>query len=425
MHLPKSIDLGDITVRDGLQALEHCFSTESKLRLAEEILLAGFKHVEVTNFGHPKLMPQFRDAEEMLLRLLDSERVGPLLAQNGGAATITAVTINERAAERALAFKAKHGRGPDVLLQMVSTDPEHHRVNSGATLEDYWKMTERCTAAAALEGMAMCGTVSTIWGSPMPGHEQTRLETAVEFSRRYLELGAAYVEHADHDGSADPARVFDYFRMVLDPERMGRFHEPRYHLAHFHTTRGMGLANYLAALQAGVVRFETTLSGVGGQPANLMDGVPVGGTGAYYHKEHLLGGLVGTEDFVVMAESMGISTGINLGRLFEIGRLFRDEYLAVSPDDRRRLVRNVARVSGLPEARVARLGEEPETDEEIMIAAENVAASSGQPLERARGLAEGILDSTRHYLRFGRWCHSRAETLASGLPPSPHLVGRG
>lgn len=421
MRLPKAVDLGDITVRDGLQALEHRYSTEAKVRLAEELILAGFKHVEVTNFGRPTLMPQFQDADELLVRLLDSERVGERLKQNGGEVTLCAVTINERAVERALDFKARRGRGPDILLQMVSTDPEHHRVNSGSTLEDYWKMTERCTAAAAREGMAMCGTVSTIWGSPMRGHEQTRLETAVEFSRRYLELGAAYIEHADHDGSADPARVYEYFRMVLDPEKLGRFAEPGFHLAHFHTTRGMGLANYLAALQAGIVRFETTLSGVGGQPANVVDGEPVGGTGAYYHKEHLLGGLVGSEDFVVMAESMGVRTGIDLGRLLSVGRLFRDEYLAVKESDRALLVENVARVTGLAPERVAQLSEGQVAEEDLAAAAARLAASSGKPLEQARRLAEGIFASTRRYLRIGSWCSSRAETLESGLPPSPRL----
>jgi hydroxymethylglutaryl-CoA lyase len=76
MKLPKEVDLGDITVRDGLQTLEHYYPADDKVRLAEELILCGFKHVEVTNFGHPKFLPQFKDAEEVLKRLFGSERVG-------------------------------------------------------------------------------------------------------------------------------------------------------------------------------------------------------------------------------------------------------------------------------------------------------------------------------------------------------------
>ena len=104
---------------------------------------------------------------------------------------------------------------------MVSTDEAHHRVNSGMSLADYWKMTERCTAMAHEAGMKMCGTVSTIWGSPMEGTRVTDLSSAVEFSKIYLDLGADYIEQADHDGSADPQRVYEYFTMILDPDITG------------------------------------------------------------------------------------------------------------------------------------------------------------------------------------------------------------
>lgn len=422
LDLPPCIDLGDITVRDGLQALEHLFTTEQKLRLAEELILCGFQHVEITNFGHPKYLPQFADAEALLDRLFDSERVGHLLKQNGGTVTVTAVTINERAVDRALDYKARHGRGPDILLQMVSTDPAHHKVNSGTTLDAYWAMTERCTAKAAQAGMDMCGTVSTIWGSPLAGR-QTELDTAVEFARRYLELGAAYIEHADHDGSADPARVYDYFRRVLDPARMGQFAAPKFHLAHFHTTRGMGLANYLAAMQAGIVRFETTLSGVGGQPANILDGRPVSGTGAYYHSAHSLCGLVGSEDFVVMAEAMGIETGIDIPRLLSTGRLFRDGFLKLSKADVESWVARIAEITGIEACQIERARDMAGLDEAALAhAAEKLSVEREQTIESARASVEALFNALFAHLARGSWVPSRAETLDSGLPPSPHLM---
>jgi hydroxymethylglutaryl-CoA lyase len=112
--------------------------------------------------------------------------------------------------------------------------------------------------------MKMCGTVSTIWGSPIGG--ATRLEDAVEFTKRWLEIGADDIEHADHDGSASAAEVYRYFAMTLDA-----IPDPRVHIAHFHETKRVASASVLAALQAGICHFEATLGGMGGQPANFLD----------------------------------------------------------------------------------------------------------------------------------------------------------
>jgi hydroxymethylglutaryl-CoA lyase len=124
------------------------------------------------------------------------------------------------------------------------------------------------------------------------------------------------VEHADHDGSASPDRVYRYFSMLLDA-----FGAPDKHIVHFHTTRGWGMANVLAALQAGMTNYESTLGGIGGQPANFVDGVPVPGTGSYYYKDPEIVGLVSTEDMVVMMDEMGIDTGLDIDRLLETGKM--------------------------------------------------------------------------------------------------------
>jgi len=97
--------------------------------------------------------------------------------------------------------------------------------------------------------------------------------------------------------------------------------DPTKHIAHFHVTRGWGLANVLAALQAGITHFESTLGGTGGQPANFMDGVPVIGTGEYYYQDPGIVGLVSTEDMVVMMDEMGIDTGVDVDRVLRIGRV--------------------------------------------------------------------------------------------------------
>ena len=417
--LPEKVHVGDITVRDGLQALEHYVPLDDKIRLAEDLILAGFQHVEISNFGHPKFLPQFKDAEELLGRLFNSERVGSMLKQNGGDVTLCCITINEQACDRALDYKAKNGVGPDFILQMVSTDEVHHKANSGISLDDYWKMTERCIKKATGAGIKMCGTVSTIWGSPMRSTRVTDLSKGLEFSKIYLDLGADYIEQADHDGSADPVRVYEYFKMILDPSIMGRWADPRYHLAHFHTSRGMGLANYLAALQAGVVKFESTIGGTGGQPANTVDGIFTGGTGRYYHFEHLYSGLVDTEDFVVMLESMGIRTGIDIPKLLDIGRWFRDRILRITPDQMKSLLANVSETTGLDEAAIRALEHD---DTNIPDLVDKAVAAKRPGDDRLRGNMEGMLRGMVNYLRWQAWGPHRSESIISNVPPSPFLA---
>ncbi len=308
LRYPKKVILGDITVRDGFQHEEKTIPFRAKLWVVEQLILAGFKRLEVTNLGTPIGMPQFADAEELLQGIHNSKVLQNKLQD----VDLSAVTIRERAADRAIEARRK-GWGPDRIVFMVSTSESHHRRNSGLSLEDYWKMCEKYIPKAHDNGIKVCGTVSTIWGCPIEG--PTDMKRAVEFTKRYLEIGADDVEHADHDGSAPPNKVYDYFSMVLDAVP-----DPRLHIAHFHMTRGWGLANVLSALEAGITHFESTLGGIGGQPANFIDGFPVSGTGKYYYSDPNIVGLVPTEDMVVMMDEMGIDTGIDVDRLLEIGK---------------------------------------------------------------------------------------------------------
>ncbi len=309
LQYPKKVVLGDITVRDGFQHEEKTIPLRAKLWVVEQLVLAGFKRLEVTNLGTPTGMPQFADADQLLQGIHASKALKGKLQE----VELTAVTIRERAADRAIEAR-KQGWGPDRILFMVSTSESHHRRNSGTSLEEYWKMCEKYIKKAHENGIKVCGTVSTIWGCPIEG--PTELKKAVEFTKRYLDMGADDIEHADHDGSAPPHKVYEYFSMVLDA-----IPDPKLHIAHFHVTRGWGLANVLVSLQAGITHFESTLGGIGGQPANFVDGSPVSGTGKYYYADPNIVGLVSTEDMVVMMDEMGIETGIDVNRLLEIGRM--------------------------------------------------------------------------------------------------------
>lgn len=309
MIYPKKVTIGDITVRDGFQHEETFIPTDAKVWLSEQLILAGFRHVEVTNLGNPSGMPQFRDSDELLKRIRSSKVVAHLLDK----VSLTAITIREKAIERAIQAR-KEGWGPDRILLMVSTSESHHKKNSGVSLADYWKMAEKYIPLAKDAGLKVNGTVSTIWGCPIEG--PTRPEKAIEFTKRWFDIGVNDVEHADHDGSASPDRVYQYYSMLLDS---GVRVEKQ--IVHFHTTRGWGLANVLAALQAGMVNYESTMGGIGGQPANFVSGVPVAGTGSYYYKDPNLVGLVSTEDMVVMMDEMGIDTQLDIDKVLEIGTM--------------------------------------------------------------------------------------------------------
>ncbi|MCK9231242.1 MAG: pyruvate carboxyltransferase, partial [Syntrophales bacterium] len=211
-RMSRKVTIGDITIRDGFQHEEKFISTAAKIFYAEEMILAGCREIELTNLGNPAGIPQFRDAEQVL-SYFRGDRFLKRIARKGikpEDIMFTAVTIREPAVDRAIELKNK-GIGPDRILMMVSTDPEHHFANSGTTLSMYWKEAERCIQKAADAGIKMCGTVSTIWGSPITG--ATRLEDAVEFTKRWLSIGAYDIEHADHDGSASAAEVYRYFSM--------------------------------------------------------------------------------------------------------------------------------------------------------------------------------------------------------------------
>lgn len=338
----KKVELSDISIRDGLQSLETIIDTDTKVKFIEGLIIAGFKRMEATNYGHPKFVPFFPDATEVIKRLLNSDTKGPdgktigeMMKRNGGDVELTAVTIHERGAERA--FKDfDEGHGPDRILQMTSTCPEHQKANSGKTHDQYFDMTKQTIEAAHSRGMVMNGTVSTIWGSPFEKFNKQytmaeKLDIAISFVKRYLDCGADDIELADHDGSVtDYHKAYEFFSRVLDPKEMGTgpdgrdYSDPKLYIAHFHTKNmASALRNAAAALKSGIIRFESCLSGIGGQPANMVDGVAIEGREGDYYSDHFNHGLISTEDIVTMFHELGVDTGIDQEKMLALGRDFR------------------------------------------------------------------------------------------------------
>ena len=116
LRYPKRVELADITIRDGFQHEEKWIPTAAKLWIAEELILAGYRRIEATNLGNPKGMPQFADSDDLLRAIRTSKRIAQQLAD----VEVTAVTIRERAVDRAIELK-QQGIGPDRILMMVST----------------------------------------------------------------------------------------------------------------------------------------------------------------------------------------------------------------------------------------------------------------------------------------------------------------
>ncbi len=144
-RMPKKVQVGDITIRDGFQHEEIFIPTEAKITYLQELAFAGVRRMEVTNLGNVRIMPQFKDAEMVLAGVRSDIFNNRLAKRNIDPSRIewTAVTIREAAVDRAISLK-EQGRGPDRVLMMVSTDEEHHFANSGTTLPQYWREAERC-----------------------------------------------------------------------------------------------------------------------------------------------------------------------------------------------------------------------------------------------------------------------------------------
>ena len=304
LKLPQEVDLSELVAREGPQHHEKFISTEAKVWMIHATIDCGFKRLEATNFANPRYLPQFRDAHEVMKRIDREKRKG---------IEITVVAISDRAIREAVKAR-QDGYGPERIVQMISTSEAHNLRNAGMTHAEHWKKIEEWIKLAHGNGMKFNGCVSTIWGCPIKGPMLINL--GWEFAQRLLNMGADDIEHADHDGQATPDNVYRYFSEVLD-----RMPDPTKHVFHHHVTRGWGLANVLAAMQAGVIRFESSFGGIGGQPANFLDNCPIPGTGKYYYADPLQTGLVSTEDMVVMLDEMGVEHGLDVDKVLETGRV--------------------------------------------------------------------------------------------------------
>lgn len=309
----KHITLIDTTLRDGLQHEEHYMSLEHRLELLNMLIDAGVKKIEVGSFAHPVYLPQFRQIDDFALMLPQREGV-----------EYTFLALNRQAAERAVRLKAQGAPIHRVLTGQLATSEAYARKNMNRTHEELFREAEELVQMLHEGGIRrVAGNVGTIWGCPIGG--KMPLEKAYDFAARLFNMGFDEIEHADTEGTATPEETARYCSEI-----MRRWPDPSMHVLHIHDVTGMGLASYYAAMKEGICQFEATLGGIGGQPANSMDGSPVRGTGTYYY-ENGRTGLVSLEDFAAMLARMGYETGVDLDKLVAAGR--RTEQLLNRPLD--------------------------------------------------------------------------------------------
>ena len=282
--------------RDGLQHEPDFIATDTKRQLIERFAALGFSRIEATSYSNPKVVPQFADASELLKQLPRKEGV-----------FYKATCANVRAVERAIA-DAEAGFGANEISLLVSATEAHTQKNLKRSREEQWQNVAEMAALvneAANGRFRLIGTVSVAFGCPFEGKVDPAVVAADVV--RFGELGVTHVAIGDTTGMATPVSVKAMF------ERLQHEAPQALPVAHFHDTRGTGLANYVAAYEAGVRFFDSSFGGVGGHPAKVKYG------GGYT-------GNVCTEDLIDLFEAMGIRTGIDLQGLIDTAR-FCEEVL--------------------------------------------------------------------------------------------------
>lgn len=275
--------------RDGLQSIRSVVSTDDKVEMMNRIVAAGFRKLEVTSFSHPKLLPQFADAAEVLRRI--DRRPG---------VSYVVLMPNMRGFER-LAVCQQEGYGASEIILMISSSERHNLLNFRMKIDEAMREHAAIIARAHALGIKVIGCAGTVYGCPVAGDLTTAHVSRIV--RFYLEEGAQTIMLGDTTGVANPRLVRERIGELMAELPGAEF------IAHFHDTRGTGVANTLAALELGLHYVDCSIGAIGGQPA----------TGAAKYSAGYTGNTC-SEDLIAMLSEMGVDLGIDLGQLIDAGR---------------------------------------------------------------------------------------------------------
>ena len=295
------VDIREVGPRDGFQNEPEVIPTAEKVRLIGLLARTGVKRLEVTSFVKAEVIPQLADGPEVLAKADIPDDVA-----------VTVLIPNEKGLDNALAQRDKF----DEVNLFLSASETHNLKNVNRSVEDSLAGLERVIERALKEGLRCEGVISVSFGCPYEG--EVPPERVFEIAERLIAAGCAEIAFGDTTGMANPRQVTEFFEAA--DERLAGTQLT----AHFHNTRGQGLANVLAALETGVRSFESSFGELGGCP------VPRGATGN-----------IATEDLVSMLHEMGYETGIDLEKLVEaagsaqtvLGRTLGSHVLLAGPVD--------------------------------------------------------------------------------------------
>jgi hydroxymethylglutaryl-CoA lyase len=279
------IRIREVGPRDGFQNEPEVIPTDEKVRLIELLARSGLKRLEVTSFVRADVIPQLADGAEVLERISVPDDV-----------SLSVLIPNERGLDTALLHR-KRFHEVNVFLSASET---HNRKNVNRSIEESVAGLEKVLGRARAERLRCEGVISVAFGCPYEGHVPP--ERVFAIARRLIEAGAQEIGFGDTTGMANPAQVREFF-----PAARAALGDDVELTAHFHNTRGQGLANVLAALDSGVRSLESSFGELGGCP------VPRGATGN-----------IATEDLVSMLHEMGVETGVSLERLLAAARAVQD-----------------------------------------------------------------------------------------------------
>jgi hydroxymethylglutaryl-CoA lyase len=282
--LPDSVRIREVGPRDGFQNEPETISSDDKVRLIDMLSASGLRRIEVTSFVRPDVIPQLADAAEVLAAVERREGVA-----------FSVLVPNRRGLERALEMRDRF----DEVSVFVSASETHNHRNVNRSVKESIAGLEETLAAAGEAGLRREGVIATSFGCPYEG--EVPAERVLELAERLAAAGCEEVGFGDTTGMANPRQVHEFFAAARDRLRGVEL------TAHFHNTRGQGLANVVAALEEGVESFESSFGELGGCP------VPPGSTGN-----------VSTEDMISMLHEMGVATGVDLPRLLEASRAVQD-----------------------------------------------------------------------------------------------------
>lgn len=273
MTWPEKIILCEVALRDGLQNETTMLSTEQKLKLIEGVVDAGVQIVEIGSFVHPKIVPQMADTDEVAKKLRRSPGV-----------EYRCLVANKKGIERAIAS------GITKVKLTISASESHAKSNLNKTIAELLAGFKECVKFAHSNKTEVSGAISTAFGCPFEG--KIPIKRLVDIANRFYDQGITEISLSDTTGMANPRQVYELTSFMQE-----QFNDVSWFL-HFHDTHGMALANIVAGLNAGIIRYDSSLAGLGGCP--FAPGAS---------------GNIASEDVVHMLDEMGITSGVNLDKM--------------------------------------------------------------------------------------------------------------